>query len=344
MNKLLVICGPTASGKTGLGIKLTKKFRGEIVSADSRQVYKGMDVGTGKDLPADAKLKIKNEKLKTHIKNKKYKKKKTLKPYRFQEIPVWLLDVVEPDCQFNVTDYIKCANLVIKNIWKRGKLPVLVGGTGFYIKGVVDGIGTIGIGQDKKLRKKLSNYPIIQLSNLLKKIDKKRRERMNESDRKNPRRLIRAIETARQIKNEKLKMKSYSSKLKINKTLFIGLTAENKILYERIDKRVEERAKEGIVEEIEELLKKGYSWDNSVLGQTIGYKEWEEYLKKSINQKINKSKIKEQTIQKWKYDEHGYARRQMTWFRKDKRVHWFDISHKGWENDLVSFLQKQESI
>ena len=334
MNKLLVICGPTAVGKTSLGIKLAKKYRGEIVSADSRQVYKGMDIGTGKELPVNPKFEILNPKqiLNSNIKipNNQYK----IGNYRINGVKVWLLDVVEPDYQFNVADYVKCANLVIEDIWKRGKMPILVGGTGFYIKGVVNGIGTMGIPQDQKLRKELSNYPIIQLSNLLKKTDKERWERMNQSDRKNPRRLVRAIEVALQIPNPKSQITNY--KLQTNKTLFIGLTAENKILYERIDRRVDERVKEGIVEEIKKLLKKGCSWENSVLGQTIGYKEWRSCFAGS--------RLKEEAIQKWKYDEHGYARRQMTWFRRDKRINWFDISKKGWENEIMSFLRKQESI
>ena len=130
MEKLLIICGPTATGKTKLGIKLAKKFNGEIVSADSRQVYKGMDIGTGKEVE-DGKWVV-------------------------DEIPIWLLDIVNPDYRFNVADYKKCADVVLDDIWKQGKLPILVGGTGFYIKAVIDGIGTMGVPPDWELRKILS--------------------------------------------------------------------------------------------------------------------------------------------------------------------------------------------
>ena len=358
MKKLLVICGPTAMGKTSLGVKLAKKFNGEIVSADSRQVYKGMDIGTGKDIN---KFSIFNFQF-------SIKDKYQIGHYKIDEVRVWLLDVVKPDYQFSVADYVKCANLVIKDIWKRKKLPILVGGTGFYIKGLVDGIETIGVEQDWELREKLTSCRVNELTSLLKKLDPEKWERMNESDRRNPRRLIRAIEIALQIRNPKseisnpdvkiedarLKRRHKSeirnSKFKTKNTLFIGLTAENNVLYQRIDKRVEERVKQDIVKEIKRLIKMGYSWENSVVGTTIGYREWKECFAGSrlkaraagiaSGDARQGSRLKEEIIQKWKYAEHGYARRQMTWFKKDKRISWFDISKKGWENDIMSFLRK----
>ncbi|MGB9706914.1 MAG: tRNA (adenosine(37)-N6)-dimethylallyltransferase, partial [Microgenomates group bacterium] len=263
MNKILVICGPTATGKTGLGIKLARTFTGEIVSADSRQVYKGMDIGTGKDLPVNSQFAIRNSQF-----------GKAIGYYEISGVKVWLYDVVEPDYQFSVADYVECASLVIKDIWRREKLPILVGGTGFYIKGVIDGVETLGIPPDWQLRKKLSNYQISKLQIMLKKIDLERWERMNESDRNNPRRLIRAIEIA--LKSQKSKVKS--QKFNIKDKLLIGLRVDYKNLYQRIDKRVEERVKQGIVEEIKNLLKKGYNWENSALGTTIGYKEWKPYF------------------------------------------------------------------
>ena len=318
-NKLLVICGPTATGKTALGVRLAKKFKGEIVSADSRQVYKEMDVGTGKDLPVGAKLRIANCELRIADYQIGY--------YQIKGVKIWLYDVVEPDHHFSVADYVKCANLVIKDIWKRKKLPILVGGTGLYIKAVIDGIETIGIPPDWKLRKKLSGYQVIRLSELLKKLDPEKWKRMNESDKKNPRRLIRAIEIALQSPN-----KIQNSKFKIQKVLFIGLTAPYKVLYERIDKRVDKRVKQGIIEEIKNLLAKGYTFENSILGETIGYKEWRECFKNSKFQ-IPNSKL-EEIVQRWKYDEHAYSRRQMTWFKKDKRINWFGITKRGFKKEI----------
>jgi tRNA dimethylallyltransferase len=317
MNKLLVICGPTATGKTGLGIKLAKKYNGELVSADSRQVYQGMDIITGKDRP--------------------------------KETRIWLYDVAEPNQKFSVADYYDLAWKAINDIWKRGKLPILVGGTGFYLKAVLEGIGTMGIGPDWKLRSKLSNYQINELQIYLKKMDRKRWERMNESDRKNPRRLIRAIEIAMQVKSShskgiptgKLKVQSDNSKFKSFDKLLIGLTAPLGVLYKRIDERVEERVKMGAEKELKRLIEKGYHWDNSVLGTTIGYQEWRDFFEGKAS--------KEEVIQRWKYDEHKLARRQMTWFKKVLRHpstplrvkaqgKWFEIDKEGWQEEVEKLV------
>jgi len=285
--KLLIICGPTAVGKTKLGLKLAKRFNGEIISADSRQVYQGMDIGTGKD-----------------------------------NLKTWLVDVVEPSFRFNVADYQKRAKTAIDEILKKGKLPIIVGGTGFYIKAITEGIETIGVGPDWELRTKLSNCQINELQITLEKLDPDRFRRMNESDRQNPRRLIRAIEIAQAVgQNTKYKIQNTNKD-----TLFIGLTAPNEILYPRIDQRVEERIKAGLEEEIKNLLKKGYNWENSALGTTLAYSEWRDFFE-------NK-KDKFEIIKKWKFDEHGYARRQMTWFKKNKKINWFDITDNLWQEKV----------
>ena len=154
--KVLVVCGPTGVGKTSLALRLAKKFDGEIISADSRQVYKEMDIGTGKDHP--------------------------------EEMKIHLIDVVIPNQEFSVAQYVDLAWKAIKDIWKREKLPIIVGGTGFYIKGLIDGIETLGVPPDWKLRKKLSNLDIKKLREILEKTCPERMRGMNESDRNNPRR------------------------------------------------------------------------------------------------------------------------------------------------------------
>jgi tRNA dimethylallyltransferase len=160
---------------------------------------------------------------------------------------------------------------------------------------------------------------------------------MNESDRNNPRRLIRAIEIARENPNSKIQIpnKSQIPNFKFENVLFVGLMAPYKVLYERIDKRVEERVKQGVIEEIQKLLKKGYNWENSALGTTIGYREWEKYFRFQASG----FRLKEEIIQRWKFAEHAYARRQMTWFKKDKRIHWFDISHKKWQDKIEALVE-----
>ncbi len=308
-HKLVVICGPTATGKTKLALQLAQKFNGEIISADSRQVYKGMDVGTGKDLSRNSKFKSQNAKLK--FKNKNF----SIGYYLIQQVPIWLYDVVNPNQNFNVADYYKLAWIVIKDISERGRLPILVGGTGLYIKAIVDGIGTLGIPENKNLRKKLENKDIVYLQNKLKEINLQRFNKMNNSDRNNSRRLIRAIE----IQNSKVKMQNYKAKLKIN-TLMIGLTTDKEILYKRIDERVEKRVKQGIIDEIKELLSKGYGWGlHSMSG--LGYRQWRDYFEGKES--------KEKAIEKWKNAEHQYAKHQLTWFKKDKRIIWYDISDYG---------------
>ena len=152
MNKLLIICGPTATGKTSLGIKLARKFNGEIVSADSRQVYKGMDVATGKDLPVGSKYQV------SSIKYQKIR----AGYYLFEGIPVWMLDVVEPNQEFSVAQYIDLGQKVMVDIWRRKKAPIVVGGTGFYIKGLIDGIETLGVEPNWELRNRLEKLTTIR--------------------------------------------------------------------------------------------------------------------------------------------------------------------------------------
>ena len=325
----MVIAGPTATGKTNLAIGLANKFDGEIVSADSRQVYKDMNIGTGKDV-GNEKLKIKNEKLQSKV-GKEINKKFTLGVYELKGIPVWLYDVTEPDFQFSAADYVRCAKLVINDIWQRGKLPILVGGTGFYIKALVDGVETLGMEPDWELRKRLGNLGIDQLRKILEKTCPERIRKMNESDRSNPRRLIRAIEIATQPQSAKCKAKS--SKLRIGNLLTIGLKAPYKILYQRIDKRVEERVAQGIEKEIGGLIKKGYSFENSVLGTTIGYKEWQALIS-NIKHPIS------DIIVRWQLNEHQYAKRQMTWFKADLRIRWFDVTKANFGSEVETLVKE----
>ncbi len=322
MSNLLVICGPTATGKTDVAIKLAKKFNGELISADSRQVYKGMDIGTGKDLPANLEFRIKNYEL--GIKSQKY----TIGYYNVQDVSLWLYDVISPDQWFSAADYCELAWVVIGDIWKRGKLPILVGGTGLYIEAVVDGIDTIGVPPNKELRISLKDKDTIYLQNKLREINPTRLDRMNNSDRNNPRRLVRAIE----IQNSKFKIQNENQKNKKSfNTLILGLTCKRETLNQMIDHRVEKRIKMGVVEEIRSLLEKGYTWDLPSMSG-LGYRQWKEYFEEK--------ETKKEVEKKWKLTEHQYAKRQMTWFKKDKRIIWYDITEKDFKKQVVDEVDK----
>jgi tRNA dimethylallyltransferase len=290
MNKLVIICGPTATGKTDIAIQMAQKFNGELVAADSRQVYRGMDIGTGKD-------------------------KKAL-----QGIHIWMYDVVCPDEAFSVSQYQKKAQGYIKDIQKRNKLPIVVGGTGLYIQSFVQTIPTEGVKPNIKLRQELEEQPLEKLQHLMKKKYVHMWETLNDSDKNNPRRLIRKIEIGRAgIKI--IKKPDFHT----NNVCWIGLTAPFPYIYKKIDKRVEKRVGQGVTNEIRALLKRGYGWDLPSMSG-LGYREWKEY--------VDGNTTMEAVIQKWKYDEHGYARRQMTWFKRNKDIHWFDITHSGYREDI----------
>lgn len=323
---LLVIYGPTATGKTKLGLDLARQFKGEIISGDSRQVYQGMDIGTGKDLPINSKLtcsrppalgepKAKPEQLKTQNLEVGY--------HLINKIPVWLYDLVRPDYRFNVADYVRCAERVIKYLWQQEKLPILVGGTGFYIKALIDGVETLAIRPNWRLRRRLDSLSSQELFEILARFDSHKAASLNISDRQNPRRLIRAIEVAQKKQPRKAKER----KTAIEKILIIGLKAPNSFIYQRIDHRVRERVNQGLEKEIRALLKKGYRWENSVLSQTLGYREWRPFFKGQASPA--------EVVERWQFHEHAYARRQLNWFKKDRRANWFDISQEGWQKKVI---------
>ncbi|MBU1146459.1 tRNA (adenosine(37)-N6)-dimethylallyltransferase MiaA [Patescibacteria group bacterium] len=279
--KLIVILGPTASGKTDLSLKLAKKFKGEIVNADSRQIYKGMDIGTGK-----------------------VEDKKGVRHY--------LLDIINPDEEFTLADYKKKAVAAIRDILKRGKTPFLVGGTGLYIQSVIDNLEIPAVPPNKKLRAQFEKE--IKKSGALAKWYKKLLKldpgARNVVDANNPRRVIRALEVCLATGRQFSKLRERGEPM--FDALQIGIILPREKLYEKIDDRVDEMIKEGLVNETKKLLKKYNSDLPSMSG--IGYKEIGDYLG-------GKNDLAE-AVQKIKFRTHAYARRQMTWFRRDKRIKW----------------------
>ncbi len=318
MNKLLVICGPTATGKTGLGIRLAKEFEGEIISVDSRQVYRGMNIGTGKDIAGGVWRTV-----------RRGKERESGGYWEVEGVPIHLLDIVNPNEEFSVAHYYRLAWQEIKNLWRRGKLPVLAGGTGFYIRAVVDGIETKDVPRNLEIRTRIKDWSPEKLFDQLAKLDSERAALMNHSDRNNSRRLARAIEVAI-FRNENPSWRPLRHQ-KPN-ALFIGLKIANEMLDKRIEMRVKGRLKEGLEDEIRTLLNQGYAWESSALNDTLAYKEWRSFFEGE--------KTREEVIDRWQTDEGRYARKQMTWFRKDKRINWFDISQKRWQDRAVRLVKK----
>lgn len=295
IKNLIIISGPTATGKTKLALQLAHEFNGELISADSRQIYKGMDIGTGKDVE-DGVWNEKNQ------------------AWMVKNIPIYMLDQIFPDSMFNVAQYESRAGETIKKIESRGHLPIIIGGTGFYIRSLINPPATLGIPQDFDLRQDLNTKKREELQKILQKLDPQKFNSLNFSDQNNPRRLIRAIEVAKyysKILPEK--------KQNFDRVVHITLTAPLPYIYKLTDQRIDSMIKNGLIEEIKNLLKK-YSWESPGL-KTIGYIEFKEYFE-------NKKTLKE-CLQRLKFNHHSLIHRQLTWFKKDRDTTTIDISKEN---------------
>lgn len=292
--KLIVVVGPTATGKSELAVKIARNFNGEIISADSRQVYKGIDIGTGK-----------------------------ITKKEMQGIPHYLLDVASPKRTFTVVQYKKLAEKAIKKIKKRNKIPILCGGTGFYIQTIVDGITIPEVKPDWKLRKNLEKKSNKELFEMLKKLDATRAKNI---DAKNPRRLVRAIEVFLKTKKPIRKIK----KSQDYDVLMIGIKKEKDELKKLTDIRLKKWLKQGLITEIKKLKKSGLSWKKI---ENFGLEYF--WIAKYLQNKI----ILKEAVEKSKKDIEKYAKRQMTWFKKDKRIKWIK-NFKEAENLTKKFLLK----
>lgn len=278
--KLIVILGPTSSGKSELAVHLAKKFNGEIVSADSRQVYKGMDIGTGK-----------------------------ITKKEMRGVAHHLLDVASPKRKFTVVQYRKKALTAILKILRRGKIPFLVGGTGFYIQAIIDGIIIPEVPPDWKLRKSLEKRDTEELFKMLKKLDPRRAKTI---ERKNKRRLIRAIEIVLKTKRPVPQLKKAAPPYDI---LLIGIKKSKEELRKNIKKRLVKRLKMGMLREVKRLRKSGLSWKRlEEFG--LEYRYCALYLQGKLSY--------QEMVEKLQKEIEHYARRQMTWFRRDKKIHWLN--------------------
>lgn len=283
-SKIIVILGQTATGKSDFAVEVAKKINGEIISADSRQVYKGMNLGTGKITKREMK-----------------------------RIPHYLLDIVSPkNATFSVSQYQKMTKKKIKEIIEKKKTPIICGGTGFYISSLTEGISFPEVSPNLELRNKLSKKTVLELFKILKEIDK---ERAKGIDKNNKVRLIRAIEIAKSL-GKIPKLKKVEPEYNILK---IGLTFPQNELKERIHTRLEKRIKKGMIEEIKKLHQNGVSWKKL---ESFGLEY--RYVSYYLQGKMTKSEMIEKLYSAiW-----HFAKRQNTWFKRDKEIVWINPSKK----------------
>jgi tRNA dimethylallyltransferase len=285
--KLVVLLGPTASGKSGSGIRLAQHFNGEIISADSRQVYRGLDIGTAKVTPAEQAL-----------------------------VPHHVLDVADPREVYTVVQFQQDAITAINDTLKRGHQPFLVGGSPHYIQAVVDNLDIPHIEPQPELRAQLEKRPLPELLAQLEELDPQSAATI---DRNNPRRVIRALEVCLISGNPFSQQRKMAEPL--YQSLLLGIEWPREILYRRIDARVDERMQQGMVQEVQRLLDEGISRERlEALG--LEYR----YITRLLRGEF---KNEDEMVQKLKYAIHDFTRRQLTWFRKDKRIVW--VNGGDWE-------------
>jgi len=303
--KVVVLIGPTAVGKTNLSIELAKKFDGEIISGDSMQIYKGMDIATAK---------ISKEEM--------------------QGVPHHLIDILEPDESFSVAQFQELVRKKITEITSRGKVPFIVGGTGLYIQAVLYDYQFQETATDTAFRTKLEEMAqaegTLTIHDMLNKVDSEAAAAIHHH---NVRRVIRALEvfhvTGRKMSDIQREQKQES----LYDAALIGLTMERNVLYERINKRVEQMLEIGLLEEVQHFYEKGIRDCQSL--QAIGYKEIYKYYDGLLSL--------EDSIEELKQNSRRYAKRQLTWFRNKMNVQWFDMTESVKTHDITKNLQEISS-
>ncbi|MCX6810544.1 MAG: tRNA (adenosine(37)-N6)-dimethylallyltransferase MiaA [Candidatus Berkelbacteria bacterium] len=302
--KIICIVGPTASGKTSWGVSIAKKYNGEIISADSRQVYRGLDIGTGKDLKD------------------------------YAEISYHLIDICDPGEKFTMFDWLERAQATIEDIFARGKIPIIVGGTGLYVQALIEGFELekpkFQSSNIKYSREVLEKKTLIQLQRIYHKLQ------INDSnlDQNNPHRLIRAIERAQSGEMVSKKKPNFDA-------LQIAIDLPREVLYQRIDDRVESRFDDGMLEEVQNLIKSGVDkkW---LLSLGLEYRIIGNFIIENSlrieNYKIENLPEFLEMKQRLKFAIHAYARRQLTWFRRFPKIIWCsDI--KSADKKIKKFLK-----
>lgn len=299
--KVIVICGPTASGKTALSIELAKKINGEIVSCDSMQIYKDMDIGTAKPTIEE-----------------------------MQGIKHYMLDFVSPDERYSVADYKKQAKQAIREIIEKGKVPIVVGGTGLYVDSLIYEIEYQNIEFDEKYRKQLEERSekegLEVLYNEAKKIDPEAITKISPNDKK---RILRILEIYNATGKNKTEQEEESRKNEVEFDYKVyAISWDREKLYDRINQRVDIMIDQGLIEEVQKIYSKYNKFPTAMQG--LGYKEVLEYLEGKCN--------KQEMIDKIKQETRRYAKRQLTWFRKNKQTIWLDGQEKI-QNNIEIILE-----
>lgn len=304
MEKVIVVVGPTGVGKTKMGVALAKYFNGEVISGDSMQIYKTMDIGTAKVTTVE-----------------------------MEGIAHHLIDIKEPTESYSVKDFQDEVRLKIKEISCRGKLPIIVGGTGLYIKAALYDY-EFGESQmdHQEYVNKYQDYTNEQLYDLLLKIDETSAKELHPNNRQRVLRAIAIYESTGVKKSETLAKQNHEL---IYDAQFIGLTLERDILYERINQRVDLMVKQGLLQEIDELMKKKYSPALQSM-KAIGYKEWFAYYQgvQSL----------EETLELIKKNSRNYAKRQYTWFNNQLPVKWFEVNLNDFNETIEMVIGEMNNI
>ena len=299
--KVIVICGPTASGKTSLGVELAKKINGEIVSCDSMQIYKDMTIGTAKP---------------------------TLE--EMQGIKHYLIDFVSPEKRYSVAEFKKDATNAIEEILAKGKIPILVGGTGLYIDSLIYGIEYNDIKIDERYRKELEllveEKGLEFLYEKAVEIDKEAMEKISPNDKK---RIMRVLEIYKETGKTKTQQEIESRRKEVKYDFKIfAINMDRQILYDRINNRVDLMLKNGLIEEVKNILRKYKTFPTAMQG--LGYKEVVKYLDGEVTYEKMCENIKMKTRR--------YAKRQLTWFRKNKETTWIDGTN-NMQNNIAIILE-----
>ncbi len=282
--QLLVVVGPTACGKTQLGIELARTYGTEVICADSRTVYKGMNIGTAKPEGSHSRGALVVE-----------------------GIRHWGMDLVTPDQPFTMVDFQQVAKTKLEELWQRGKLPIMVGGTGLYIRAVIDGLMAPGVQTNLAVRAQLEQKSTPELALQLKMTDPQSYQYI---DVHNRRRLIRALEVS--VESEASFWEQRKAEPLEADILQIGIEVDRKLLYERINKRVDDMIARGLEHEVQELANT-YGWDCKAL-DGIGYRQMKSHLSSQMPLP--------EALELIKRDTRRYAKRQLTWFGKDERIQW----------------------